>query len=562
MRRRLEVSLLVGVCLVSLSAAAQEAGEDQPATDKAANEKPATEPPSDELPPKESPRAQPPPSSTTPAALVPPQEKPAAEPTGWHTEVHGYFRAPVSLGISHRQSPDDPTGPDKLQIAYGPNRVFDWNYYSFAYTRLQEQDWAELFVHEKKAHVDAAVGWMGYWYQGAGFRNPDAAWVPGMAYLTLDTDFKLSDEIKPNIALTMGAWWPKFGYFEKYDTYTLGRFRQIGEQAQLTVPFTSDLTVAVIEGFGTARDGSYNFTINNISPLYAGQTNLDLMAWFNLQVIYQKLFDIGLHVNTEWMADPSLIPDTVMNPKSYTSASESHLSVAGAEMNLRIPGAGHLWLSPSFISVKNGWALGQGTEVMHSLGGLGFAQNYMAWTGSPADSTGTGSMRVFGFMYENTLSEVLGKPRGSMLPDLALSIFGLYAGASLDLPTGSMVLGPKGTLMTQIKQFKYGADVTAQLADWVAFMLRGDIVNYDLDDNGYVFAAVTARLQFASHFLSSERIYVQYSRYIYGDNIKLNATWPWGESLVQGSSVIQQAAAYSGSKPDANVVKLQSEIAF
>jgi hypothetical protein len=125
-----------------------------------------------------------------------------------------------------------------------------------------------------------------------------------------------------------------------------------------------------------------------------------------------------------------------------------------------------------------------------------------------------------------------------------------------------MVLGPKGTPMTQIRQFKGGLDVTAQLADWVSFMLRGDIVNYDLDDNGYIFAAITTRLQFASHFLSSERIYVQFSRYIYGDKMVLNATWPWGESLVQGSNVIQQAAAYSGKTPDANVYKLQSEISF
>jgi hypothetical protein len=552
MRRRLEVSLLVGVCLVSSFAAAQEAEEDKPANDQL----------SDELPPKETPRAQPPPSSATPPVFVAPQEKPAAEPTGWRTEVHGYFRAPVSLGISSRQSPDDPTGPNKTQISYGPNRVFDWNYYSFAYTRLQEQDWAELFVHEKKPHVDAAVGWMGYWYQGAGFRNPDASWVPGMAYLTLDTDFKLTDELKPNIALTMGAWWPKFGYFEKYDTYTLGRFRQIGEQAQLTVPFTPDFTMALIEGFGTARDGSYNFTLNNISPLYASQTNLDLMAWLNLQIVYQKLFDVGLHVNTEWMADPSLIPDAVMMPKSYTPASESHLSVAGAEINLRIPKAGHLWLSPSYISVRNGWALGQGTEVMHSLGGMGFAQNYLALTNSPTDSTGSGSMLAFGFLYENTLSEVLGKPRGSMLPDLAVSLFCLYAGASLDLPATTTLRQFNFLKQDKLKQFKYGADATLQLADWVAFMLRGDFVNYDLDQNGYVFAAVTTRLQFASHFLSSERIYFQYTRYIYGDNMVLNASWPWNQSLVQGSSVIQQAAAYSGKKPDENVVKLQSEIAF
>ena len=120
-------------------------------------------------------------------------------------------------------------------MSYGPNRTIDANYYSFAYTRLQEQDWAEFFIHAKKKHVDAAVGWMGYWFQAVGFRNPDAAWVPGLAYLSLDTDFEVAG-LKPNIAVTVGAWWPSFGYFEKYDTYTLGRFRQIGEQLQLTVP--------------------------------------------------------------------------------------------------------------------------------------------------------------------------------------------------------------------------------------------------------------------------------------------------------------------------------------
>jgi hypothetical protein len=536
MLRRLQVSLLIGASVASIPAAAAE-DEDSAAPEEA--------------PPATQDRLVVPSAAPAPEAPV----APGAAEQAWRTEVHGYFRAPVSLGISTRQSPDDPTGPSKTQIVYGPNRVFDWNYYSFAYTRLQEQDWAELFIHAKKKHVDAALGWMGYWYQGAGFRNPDAAWVPGMAYLTLDTDFKLGD-VTPNMALTMGAWWPKFGYVVKYDTYTLGRFRQIGEQAQLTVPLSPDLTVALVEGFGTSREGSYNFSLNNISPLYAGQTNLDLMTWLNLQVLFQKYVDAGLHFNTEWMADPSLIPDTVMNPKSYTAASEAHLSVVGGEINVTAPHAGHLWVSPSFISVRNGWALGNGTEVMHSLGGLGVAQNYLAWTGSPTDSTGSGTMFNLGFLYENTLSGVLDRPRGAVLPDLAVSIFGLYMDASLDLPSGSSIQQNK------IRQLKYGADAVLQAADWIGLMLRGDLVNYDMDHPGYVFAIATARVQLASHFLSSERIYVQYSRYFYGDKMVLNAVWPWGQSLVQGSSVIQQAPAYSMKTPDENVIKLQSEIAF
>lgn len=540
---RLQASLMLGVCLTSLSAVAQEEPDPAPA---------AGATPTEAAPPEEPARAQPPPSSVTPPAFVPVEEKPAAQPSGWHTDVTGYFRAPIILGLSSRPGPDNPTGPSSTQVSYGPNRIVDWNYYSFAYTRLQEQDWVELFVHERKEHVDAVVGWMGYWFQSAGFRNPDAAWAPGMAYLTLDTDFK-AGEISPNIAATVGAWWPKFGYFEKYDTYTLGRFRQIGEQLKLTVPLAPDLTVVGIEGFGTNRDGSFNYLA---PPFYGAIVGLDLLTWLNLQVVYRDIADVSFHFNTEWTADPNLEQQSMPDPKSYGAASQAHLTVAGMEANLRLPYFGHLWISPSYLAVKNGWALSSGgTEVMHSLGGAGIATNYMAWTGSPSDSTGTGSMVNVGFLYENTLSGVQGRRAGSMLPELTLNVFGLYTRSSLSLPVGS------GVTQNQITQFKYGADLTLQTLNWLAFTARGDLVNYDMDHGGYIFAVFTARAAFSSHFLSSERIYLQYSRYKYGDRMLINGNWPWNQPLVAGSNVLQEGP-YSGKTPDENVLKIQAEIAF
>lgn len=545
MRLRLQTSLALGLSMLSVSAAA---GEPLPS---AADESSEAVP---ETPAEESPRAQPPPTSNlTPPPFVPPQQEAAAEPSGWHTDVTGYFRAPIIMGISSRPGPDNPTGPSATQVSYGPNRIVDWNYYSFAYTRLQEQDWAELFIHEKKKHVDAAVGWMGYWFQSAGFRNPDAAWAPGMAYLTLDTDFKLTDTLKPNIAATVGAWWPKFGYHEKYDTYTLGRFRQIGSQLKLTAPISPDVTVALVGGFGTNRDGSFNYLA---PPFYGAIVGLDLMTWWNLQFIYRDYLDISLHYNTEWTSDPNLTNQGTMGPKSYQAASQAHLTVAGMEAHLRAPRLGHLWISPSIISVRNGWALANGgTEVMHALGGAGIAVNYMGWTGSTNDSTGSGSMFNFGFIYENSLSGVQGRRPGSVLPDLTLSIFGLYTDSSLNLPAGSQVSQDK------IRQFKYGADLTLQAAEWFAFMLRGDVVNYDLDHDGYIFASITGRAIFSSHFLSSERIYVQFSRYKYGDKILISGNWPWGQPLVAGSNVTQEGP-YALKTPDENVLKLQAEIAF
>jgi len=92
-------------------------------------------------------------------------------------------------------------------------------------------------------------------------------------------------------------------------------------------------------------------------------------------------------------------------------------------------------------------------------------------------------------------------------------------------------------------------------------MARFDSVNYDLDHPAYVYTAVTPRVAFSSHYLSGERIFIQYSRYIYGDKMVLNAQWPWGAPLVAGSNVLQQGP-YSGKTPDENVVKLQADIAF
>jgi hypothetical protein len=196
---------------------------------------------------------------------------------------------------------------------------------------------------------------------------------------------------------------------------------------------------------------------------------------------------------------------------------------------------------------------------MHAQNALGLAANYLQWNGDPPSSTGTGSMLNLGFLYENTLANVLGVAPGSV-PDLRLSVFGLLVNSSLDLPAGSTIT------LKSVKQFKYGIDLTYQALDWVAFMLRGDTVNYDLDIPGYIFSAITGRLVFCSHYLSGERIYLQYSRYIYGDKMVLAGNWQTqdgggGWPLVAGAGVTQ-ANKYAGAKPDQNIIKLQAEIAF
>jgi hypothetical protein len=566
MLRKLQVFFGLGMLVVASPAAAQEATDqptpkDPPSAQGSAGTTAAEEPTdkakSDEATKKPAVEQR----QSVQAVVAPPApphipETKSADPSeGWHTFVTGYFRAPFAMGFSPRPGPDNPNAPPRLQVSYGPTRLVDASYYSFAYTRVQEQDWAELFVHAKRKHAEAVLGWMGYWFQGAGFRNPDASWAPGAAYLTLDTDFEFGG-IKPNIALTAGAWWPKFGTFDKYDTYTLGRFRQLGEQLKLTLPFNPDLTLTLVQGFGTSRDGTYNNNIGGAPPIYGATTGMDLIHYDNIQFTFKKYLDVGLHFNTQWTRDPNLAQQTDPGPKSYGAMQKAYLLTVGGEVTLSAPYVGRLWVSPSYIKVRNGWALANaGVEVMHSLGGASLAANYMAFNNSPADSTGTGSLLNLGALYENSLSGILDKPRGTVMPDLTLNVFGLMANASIDLPAGTRVT------QNRIKQLKYGADLTLQALTWLGFMARYDQVDYDLDHPGYVFSSITGRAIISTHFLSSESIYVQYSRYRYGDKMVLNGTWPWQQELVAGNSIIQHGP-YSGQKPDMDVVKVQANVAF
>ena len=92
-------------------------------------------------------------------------------------------------------------------------------------------------------------------------------------------------------------------------------------------------------------------------------------------------------------------------------------------------------------------------------------------------------------------------------------------------------------------------------------MLRWDEVNYNLDHAGYVFSAITPRLTFSSHFLSGESIYLQYSRYRYGDKMMLAGSGP-GVRRSWRAATSSRAARTPGQKPDMDVVKLQASVAF
>ena len=224
----------------------------------------------------------------------------------------------------------------------------------------------------------------------------------------------------------------------------------------------------------------------------------------------------------------------------------AYLMVSAAELKVRHPRAGLLWVSPTYVQIKNGWALDPlgGVEVLHSQSGQ-FGANFMGYTGTVSNSTGSGNTLGIGFMYENTLGGVTGRGFGTTLPDVALDFFGLFADSTRDLPAGS-------NLQNNLTQFKWGTSLTLQTLTWLALMLRFDQVNnavpqlHDLGLAGNTFAMVTPRLMFSTHFLSSEVLYIQYSRYFFGDAYRT----PQGAGL------------YIDGGPAENVVKVEATMSW
>ena len=208
-----------------------------------------------------------------------------------------------------------------------------------------------------------AVGWMGYWFQSVGFRNYDAAWAPGLAYVALDTDFGDGD-LKPNIAFTAGAWWPSFGYFEKYDTYTLGRFRQLGGQLKADGPFHFRLDV---HGDGRFRDRPGRQLQPWGARLLRGHHGHRSDRLPELKVNYAKYADLAFHINTEWTADPNLTQQArwVTSPLRRPSRPISR-SLASRPTCVR-PTAGHLWISPSLHQRSKWLGAGQRGDRGHAL---------------------------------------------------------------------------------------------------------------------------------------------------------------------------------------------------
>ncbi len=440
---------------------------------------------------------------------------PPAPGDDWHFFTHGYFRAPLRVGVGQRpscgagQNPGTVIGGVGAPCA-GPGQsttnlhspfVPDDQYLDWRYTRQWEQAWTEVFLNYGNSHVVGTVGFQAYNFTDAGFNDTNAQLGIAQGFVTVTPDLGVSNV---RLRWKVGSFWEKYGQAGDYDagpydTYLFGRTHQIGESLAADMD-VGDFTLRVSHGIGAKLE-----QVAAGSAPTAGAPGFTLLDHIHAGASYKKIIDANLHYLVSWAQDARATPTTP----------DGKIAVVGGEVRLTGGLAGTLYAGYSHVSAQDAAAVGPAIEVIHSLGGgghqtgNGLIDNYLGPCAmcAPAD-VGTGAIDTVEVAYNYSfglLYRKLKDPRASFWGDgmdLTLGVFGMYSAVTSKDPTADGV-----------KKLKYGGDLVFRALSWLGIGARADVVQPSSKDAQEAFWVVSPKIIFRTAFITHEEITAQYSHY-------------------------------------------------
>jgi hypothetical protein len=456
---------------------------------------PPPPPPTVEAPPADAQPAPPPKKSlatvvgeSTPEDLVN-----RVMPGGFKILFHGYFRAPLRITFNDRGASQ---APGDAQYNIRTPWLVDDDYFrsGFAYTRLQEQDWAELYLGVGNKWLTGEIALMGSLYSDWARPLIDHQFGISQGYLTFHWD-KETPRVRFKLQVRGGAFWDRWGYLEEYDTYLFGRTHQLGGQTRGEWS-TRRFTFWLLQGVGAhldAIDANQGLTILN----YAG-------AGFR----YKNIFETGFYFNDQLEQDK----------RQLKEIKDADMRVYGLEAKLHLARLGHFYVGGSIITTSNATYLSPALEVVHAYGGRGITENYL---GTDKSENGTGRLYNLAFEHRYSLAELLRSAGPSRLRalhggDLQLTWFGLATYVLSKQADPDPTINKNGRTY-----FKWGVMMAYNALSWLGISLRYDRVTLDSNDDANGFRILTPRITLRTHWLVDGEIYVQYSRYFYGGRVAL-----------------------------------------
>ena len=432
---------------------------------------------------------------------------------------HGYFRAPMRITKVPRA--EGSTKGNEGDSNYRTPFLVDDDYYKsgFAYTHIQETDFAELYFSVGNEKVTATVQFQGSLYSDAA--KADISRQPGLSqgWLTYRTDLDFVPFFKTRLRVKGGAFWERYGHLTKYDTYIFARTHQMGENVRLE--FEKDqLTFWLQHGIGT-----------HLEDVSANQ-GLTLLNYASIGASYARTIELGGYV----------FDNQARDKRALTQLTDASMGILGVDLRADTHYAGRIYGATSYLTADQATYMAPAVEVMHSYGGRGITENYL---GTQSSENGTGSMWNVGFQYDLSLADVYKGWTGAASPlpwhgDVNASLFGLYSFIQSKQQSPDPLVNRDDK-----KAFKWGADAGYRVTEWLSASLRYDRVVLDVDDSANSFRIISPRISFFTSFITREMLYIQYSRYLYNERIRLRTGQQNLETI-----------------PDDHVLKIQAQMSF
>jgi hypothetical protein len=444
---------------------------------------------------------------------------PIDEKRGLRFAMHGYFRAPMRITKVPRA--EGSTKGNEGSSNYRTPFLIDDDYFrsGFAYTPVNETDFAELYLSVGNEKVTATIQFQGSLYSDAA--KTDISRQPGISqgWLTYRTNLDFVPFFKTRLRVKGGAFWERYGHMPKYDTYIFARTHQMGENVRLE--FERDqFTFWLQHGIGT-----------HLEDISANQ-GLTLLHYASIGASWARTVEVGGYV----------FDNSARDKRALSQLTDASMGIVGVDLRADTHLAGKLYAATSYISAENATFMAPAVEVMHSSGGRGITENYL---GTQSSENGTGSLWNVGFQYDLSFADVYKgwTDRPTPLPwhgDINASVFSAYTFVQSKQQSPDPVLNRDDR-----KAFKWGADAGYRVTEWMSASLRYDRIVLDVDDSANSFRIISPRLAFFTSFITREMLYIQYSRYIYNERIRLRT----GQQNLE-------------TMPDDHVLKIQAQMTF
>jgi hypothetical protein len=439
-------------------------------------------------------------------------------PGGLRIGFHGYFRAPLRMSIDRRASPKMGDSAYNLRTPF----LVDDDYFNsgFAYTRLQEKDWSELYLSVGNEHMTGVVALMGSLYSDWAKPIINNQWGIAQAYLRFQWGAE-GPRSRFNVAVKGGAFWDRFGWLPHYDTYLFGRTHQLGAQARVEAG-THNLTLWLTNGVGA-----------HLEDLDSGE-GLTLLNYVAVGLRWRQMLEGGFY----------FLDSLTHDQRQLKNLSDADMRVYGFDLRLDWQRIGsHVYAGFSKVAATQAYSLAPAIEVMHAYGGRGLTENYR---GTESSQNGTGALTSFAWDYGLSVRDFLRanlrrRPNIFGKSDITLGFFGVvsYVNSKQVSATDPQVNRDGREL------FKWGLEAGYTPLSWLAFALRYDRVILDVKDDANSFRVISPRISVRTHWIADGEIFIQYSAYSYGKRVQLRP----------GQVALETV-------PDSNAIKIQAQLVW